>query len=114
MRNDSRLSRQQRFPAYSLHRKAASLAALALSVLLAQPALRAQDAADHEPDTNRLAEIQKRMQDYVDREDAAGIVTLVGRNGKVIQSAAVGMQNIEENKPMRKDSIFQIMSMTSL
>ncbi|HVT97528.1 MAG TPA: serine hydrolase domain-containing protein [Acidobacteriaceae bacterium] len=88
------------------------MAVLIVAVVLLQPALRAQEVADHGPDTNRLAQIEKRMQEYVDRGEAAGIVTLVEQNGKVIQSAAVGMQNIEENKRMEKDSIFQIMSMT--
>jgi len=43
---------------------------------------------------------------------AAGIVTMVLRGGNVVQKTAVGMQNIEEKRPMREDSIFQIMSMT--
>ncbi len=52
------------------------------------------------------------MQEYVNAGEAAGIVTMVLRDGNVVQKTAVGMQNIEEKRPMREDSIFQIMSMT--
>lgn len=63
-------------------------------------------------DEQRLAAIPARMQDYVASGEFAGIVTLALRNGQVLQTSAVGMQNLEEERPMRTDSIFQIMSMT--
>ena len=56
--------------------------------------------------------IPVRMQEFVDRHQAAGIVTLVARHGDLKEFDAVGYQDLETNKPMRKDSIFQIMSMT--
>src|SRR5947208_1676808 len=63
-------------------------------------------------DPQRLQNIQQRMQEYVDEGLSAGAVTMVLQDGKTVQSTAVGMQNIEEHKPMKQDSIFQIMSMT--
>jgi hypothetical protein len=39
------------------------------------------------------------MQEFVDAGQFAGAVTLVQRDGKVVETSAVGMQNIEE-KPL--------------
>jgi len=63
-------------------------------------------------DPERIARIGPRMQSFVDRGQVAGIVTLLARHGQVAHLNAVGYQDIETKKPMRTDSIFQIMSMT--
>ena len=60
----------------------------------------------------QLAKIPERMKVFVDQKRVAGVVTLVARHGIVTEFDAVGMQDIEAGKPMAKDSIFQIMSMT--
>ena len=88
------------------------LAAALASVLLALPVAAADDKPQAGFDEQRLGKIQQRMQEYVNAGEAAGIVTMVLRGGTVVQKTAVGMQNIEEKRPMREDSIFQIMSMT--
>ena len=38
--------------------------------------------------------------------------TIVARHGKVVHFKAHGMMDVEANKPMRKDTIFRIYSMT--
>jgi CubicO group peptidase (beta-lactamase class C family) len=48
----------------------------------------------------------------VDKGTIAGAVTLVARHGVVAGLEAVGFQDLESRKPMRIDTIFQIMSMT--
>lgn len=63
-------------------------------------------------DAQRLQKIQQRMQEFVDKGLSAGMVTMVVQEGRTVQTATAGMQNIEEHKPMKQDSIFQIMSMT--
>jgi CubicO group peptidase (beta-lactamase class C family) len=63
-------------------------------------------------DAERLAQIKVRMQGFVDKGQIAGAVTLVARHGTIVQFEAVGYQEMEQRKPMRTDSIFQIMSMT--
>lgn len=63
-------------------------------------------------DPERLAKIPQRMKSFVDQGRVAGIVTLVARHGEVAFFDAVGMQDAVAGKPMQKDSIFQIMSMT--
>jgi CubicO group peptidase (beta-lactamase class C family) len=85
---------------------------LVVATLLTHGASAADDAAKSALDLQRLGMIQQRMQEFVNSGGASGIVTLVLENGKVVQTSAVGMQNAEENKSMRVDSIFQIMSMT--
>ncbi len=84
---------------------------LALAIL-ALPLMAADDNPQAGFDSQRLGKIQQRMQEYVNAGEAAGIVTMVMRSGNVVQKTAVGMQNIEEKRPMREDSIFQVMSMT--
>jgi CubicO group peptidase (beta-lactamase class C family) len=62
--------------------------------------------------SERLALMTSSMQSVVDQGKFAGVVTLVARHGKVVHFDAVGKQDIEANKPMSKDSIFRIYSMS--
>lgn len=63
-------------------------------------------------DLNTLANIKPRMQSHVDRGGISGTVTLVLEKGQPVHFETTGLADIENKKPMRKDSIFQIMSMT--
>lgn len=63
-------------------------------------------------DSAQLAKIAGRMKELVDQQRIAGTVTLFQEKGELVHFEAVGWQDIENKKPMRKDSIFQIMSMT--
>ena len=63
-------------------------------------------------DAERLARIPARMKAFVDQGTVAGVVTLVARHGAVASLEAVGYQDLEAKKPMKTDSIFQVMSMT--
>src|ERR1700752_5252112 len=62
--------------------------------------------------STRLERLHKGMQGYVDRHEAAGIVTLIARDGKVVDVHASGFQDIESRKAMQVDTIFRIASMT--
>jgi CubicO group peptidase (beta-lactamase class C family) len=62
--------------------------------------------------SERLKRLDARMQEYIDKKLVAGTVTLVARKGKVVHYNAQGHSWIEEKKPMEKDNIFVIMSMT--
>jgi CubicO group peptidase (beta-lactamase class C family) len=59
-----------------------------------------------------LGRIPKRMQELVDAGVLSGAVTLVQRHGAVASLEAVGWADIEAKKPMKADTIFQVMSMT--
>ncbi len=63
-------------------------------------------------DSAQLAKIAGRMKELVDQQRIAGTVTLFQQKGELVHFEAVGWQDIENKRPMRKDSIFQIMSMT--
>lgn len=60
----------------------------------------------------QLGCISATAQKFVDEERLAGAVTLVARRGKVAHFEAFGMMDVEANKPMQKDTIFRIYSMT--
>jgi CubicO group peptidase (beta-lactamase class C family) len=59
-----------------------------------------------------LSKIRGEFQDYVERRQTSGTVTLVAHKGKVVSLEAVGWQDLEAKTPMKPDSIFQIASMT--
>ena len=62
--------------------------------------------------TERLGRLHQGMQGYVDRREAGGIVTLIAREGKVVDLHASGFQDVESRTPMKTDTIFRIASMT--
>jgi CubicO group peptidase (beta-lactamase class C family) len=63
-------------------------------------------------DQEVLSQIPQRMKSFVDKQTVAGAVTLVSHGAGVVEFDATGMADIEAGHPMRKDTIFQIMSMT--
>lgn len=62
--------------------------------------------------SERLARIGQEMQRYIDARMAPGTITLVARHGCIVHFEARGLMDIEANRPMAKDTIFRIMSMT--
>jgi CubicO group peptidase (beta-lactamase class C family) len=60
----------------------------------------------------RLDRIRPMLQRYVDEGRIAGIVTMVLRDGIVVQQTAVGWADKEARKPMREDTLFRIASQT--
>jgi CubicO group peptidase (beta-lactamase class C family) len=59
-----------------------------------------------------LEAYQRAMRALVDEGKLAGVTTLVARHGKVVQFDAYGVQDLETKKPVTKDTIFRIASMT--
>ena len=60
----------------------------------------------------RLSRISDTFKQEIDKGNLPGVVVLVARKGKLVYSDAFGFQNKEAAKPMAKDSIFRIYSMT--
>jgi CubicO group peptidase (beta-lactamase class C family) len=62
------------------------------------------------------AERLQRVDQFIDSTMAAGEisggVTLVARNGRIVHLSARGVTDVASKKPMQKDSIFRIASMT--
>jgi CubicO group peptidase (beta-lactamase class C family) len=76
-----------------------AVAALAPLLLVAQQA-------------DRFAAVAPRMQEFVDKGEAAGVVTLVATKDRVIHLAAVGKTDLAKDRKMRTDDIFWIASMS--
>ena len=60
----------------------------------------------------RLQNLPKAMQRYIDKNLLAGTITLVARDGKVVHLQSQGWKNKESGEAMSDDTIFFIMSMT--
>ena len=60
----------------------------------------------------RLARIKPAMQQQIDQKVFPGAVTLVARRGKVVHFEAHGFLDDAKTKPMAKDAMFRLASMT--
>jgi len=77
----------------------------------------AQDLPSARPETvdvsaERLARIRTVLQKEVDADRLPGAVVMIARRGQLIYSEAIGFQDKAAGKPMTKDAIFRIYSMT--
>ncbi len=59
-----------------------------------------------------LEKIAPVMQQFVEKGEVAGVVTLLARRGHVVHLEAVGCADIATKRPMRPDTMFAIASMT--
>src|SRR5881227_1297382 len=59
----------------------------------------------------RLSRMHNVMAGYVEHGEVPGLVTLVSRRGEV-HVDVIGTQAIGDSRPMRRDTIFRISSMT--
>jgi CubicO group peptidase (beta-lactamase class C family) len=86
-----------------------------LVTLMSATSLPAQTVAKPE-EAGLSSERLKRIHDLIERRietrDISGAVTLVARKGRIAHLEAQGLMDIETNKPMTKDAIFRIASMT--
>lgn len=88
------------------------LVVLAHYAIYAQPAPPSSTPESVGLASDRLSRLHRNMQGIVDRREAAGIVTLIAREGKVVDVHASGFQDVEGRAAMKGDTIFRIMSMT--
>ncbi len=62
--------------------------------------------------TERLTRITDMVKRHIAAGEISGGVTLVARHGKIAHFEATGATDIESKKPMAKDAVFRIASMT--
>jgi CubicO group peptidase (beta-lactamase class C family) len=62
--------------------------------------------------SDRFAAIAPRMQEFVDKGEAAGVVTLIATKDRVLHLGAVGKTEVAGDRKMRTDDIFWIASMS--
>jgi CubicO group peptidase (beta-lactamase class C family) len=65
-----------------------------------------------EPPQNLLSQIQSAMESEVAAHHAAGVVTLVVKDGKIVHHSASGFADRDQKIPMTTDAVFWIASMT--
>jgi CubicO group peptidase (beta-lactamase class C family) len=87
----------------------AGLTAAALASAQALPTASPESVGMSAP---RLARITEAFKQEIDKGNLPGVVVLVARKGKLVYSDAFGFQDKESAKPMTKDAIFRIYSMT--
>ena len=85
------------------------VAVLSWSLTAATPVVKPEEAGFS---TDRLQRIGAVMKQHIDARNFSGAVTLVARNGRIVHHEAHGLMDLEGRKPMQKDAIFRIMSMT--
>ena len=84
-------------------------AALGVTAIAATPVVKPEEAGFS---SARLGGISKLMQRHIEAKNFSGVVTLVARNGRIVHHEAHGLMDLEAKRPMQKDAIFRIMSMT--
>jgi CubicO group peptidase (beta-lactamase class C family) len=62
--------------------------------------------------SSRLQRATDAMQGYIDRDQFAGMISLVARRGQIVHLQTYGQMDREAAKPMRVDAIFRIYSMS--
>src|SRR5260370_13291720 len=88
----------------------------AIFILLAAP-LAAASIQGTKPEevglsSQRLQRIHETVQRHMDAHDISGAVTLVARKGRIAHFEAHGLMDLESKKPMVRDGLFWIASMS--
>src|SRR5437763_5468257 len=89
-------------------------AALLVSVLALRPAAESAIARPEDVGLSgeRLARITDMMKRHIAAGEISGGVTLVARHGRIVHLEATGVTDVDTKKPMTKDAVFRIASMT--
>jgi CubicO group peptidase (beta-lactamase class C family) len=66
----------------------------------------------HAQEAGKIPGVRAAMQKFVDSNDIAGAVTVIGRKDGILGHEAVGNLNLESKRAMSKDALFRIASMT--
>jgi CubicO group peptidase (beta-lactamase class C family) len=62
--------------------------------------------------SERLERVGRVMRGLVERGEVAGIVSLIARQGQIVHFESSGLLDLETRRPMRRDAVFRIASMT--
>ena len=109
-----------------LIRRVLSAASLVLLVMTSQAGAQAaksahaaatSDIPETKPElvgfsAERLSRLDAAMKGLVDAKKLAGVVTVLARHGKIVEEKTYGYADVAAQKPMQKDTIVRIFSMT--
>ncbi len=62
--------------------------------------------------SDRLKRISAFAESYVAEQRVAGMITMVARNGKIVHFDSTGKRGLNDSKPLEKDALFRIYSMS--
>ena len=77
-----------------------------------QPITVNTDRPDPSIDYKKLANIDTLINGYIDRKWVNGVVTIIVKDGKLIENKAYGYSDVASKKKMQPNSIFRIASQT--
>src|SRR5688500_3345893 len=85
--------------------------AIAVSVQAQLPATSIKAAGF---DRARLEVLHATTKRFVDEGKHAGIVTLIARDGKIVDFQTYGLRDVEKQLPMERDTIVRVYSMSKI
>jgi CubicO group peptidase (beta-lactamase class C family) len=83
-----------------------------LALAQAKPSAPTDSQAGAALDSVRLARLEGVLQEYIDKNQLAGIVALVLQDGRPVYERALGWADKESSRKMTSDTIFRIASQT--
>ncbi|SDS45465.1 CubicO group peptidase, beta-lactamase class C family [Opitutus sp. GAS368] len=103
-----------KLPLMRLHLLAAPLLIATLAGRLPAAPLPAGDAAAAGFSPERLERVHRLVQGYVDDGKYAGAITLIARDGRIVDARAYGWRDTAKKLPMERDTLFYIFSLTKM
>ncbi len=91
---------------------AVALPALVLVILTASVAAQRSESTDVGVSRERLLRIDQMIDRRIEARDIPGAVSLVAIDGRIVHFEARGQLDLESRKPMPKDAIFSLASLT--
>ena len=89
-----------------------TMIALATAIVAAAGAVPTGKPEEAGFSTERLGRIRDAVQRHISAGQVPGVVTLVARRGKVVHFETHGLNDVEAKRPMPKDAIFRLASMS--
>ncbi len=86
-----------------------TLLALPLAAASSVPTAKPEDVG---VSSERLQRISQMIQRHIAAGEMTGAVTIVARKGKIVHLEAQGVMDLDSKKPMTKDTMFRVASMT--
>ncbi|SEI75015.1 CubicO group peptidase, beta-lactamase class C family [Dyadobacter koreensis] len=90
---------------------------LCLLIFLPTQSLHAQVLVEAKPESvgissERLKRVDNVLQEYIDKQEVAGAVALLVKNGKIVYHKGFGQDDVNAKTPLKQDAIFRIASQT--
>src|SRR6184192_3449878 len=91
-----------------------SLSVTALLALTVRAQLPAASPQSQGFDPARIEVLHRTVRHFVDQRLHAGIITLIARDGKIVDFQTYGYRDLEKKLPMERDTICRVYSMSKI